>query len=255
MNLILLEGEELRNGADIVLTGRRAAHIVEVLRARPGDALRVGVLGGKVGRATVVAVAGGSVTLSAPALDTTPPAPWFDLALAIPRPKVLHRLWAPLAALGVRRIELLNAAKVERFYFDTHWLEESSYAPLLAEGLEQAGTTQMPTVTVRRAFRPFVEDVVPTLYAGAPKFVAHPRVGASAPLPSFSQSPAPGTPLPLVAIGPEGGWTDFEIGLLEKAGFQPFTLGARVLRTDTACAAICGALCGARISGPAQEAR
>lgn len=247
MNLILLDPGEVRDGADVALDGRRAAHVVEVLRAKPGDTLRVGVVGGGVGKATVVSAAPGAVVLSAPVLDAAPPAPWFDLVLAIPRPKVLHRLWAPLAALGVRRIELVNAAKVERFYFDTHWLEPSSYAPLLAEGLEQAGTTQLPQVALHRAFRPFVEDVVPARYADAPKFVAHLRIGATEPLPAFPQDPAPGTPLPLVAVGPEGGWTDFEIALLEKAGFRPFTLGARVLRTDTACAAICGALCGARV--------
>jgi len=42
----------------------------------------------------------------------------------------------------------------------------------------------------------------------------------------------------LLAVGPEGGWTDFEVQLLETHGFQPFGMGSRTLRTDTACIAL-----------------
>ena len=247
MNLILLEEGEAAS-REAALDGRRAQHIREVLRARPGDVLRVGAVGGPVGTARVVSLDAAGVVLGDLRLDAAPPAPWFDLVLAVPRPKVLHRLWAPLASLGVRRIALVNAAKVERFYFDTHWLDPAAYAPLLREGLEQAGATAVPEVSLHRAFRPFVEDDVPRLFPDAPKFVAHPRLGPQAPAPAFSTNPPPGSPLPLVAVGPEGGWTDFELGLLQKAGFIPLTLGVRPLRTDVACAAVAGALGGASVS-------
>ena len=42
----------------------------------------------------------------------------------------------------------------------------------------------------------------------------------------------------LLAIGPEGGWNDFEIALLEAHGFQSAGMGPRTLRTDTACIAL-----------------
>lgn len=246
MNLVILSRKEVADGRRIVLADRRAAHIADVLHPAPGNAIRVGVEGGKVGTATVAEIADGKVTLEAPHLTRNPPAPWFDIVLAVPRPKVLHRLWAPLASLGVRRIILVNAAKVEKFYFDTHWLAPDAYVPLLLEGLEQASTTTLPEVLVRRAFRPFVEDEVARDYADAPKFVAHPRLGGDGcAVTGFSQNPAPGAPLPLVAVGPEGGWTDFELDLLFKADFKPLTLGDRALRTDIACAALAGALAGA----------
>ena len=38
----------------------------------------------------------------------------------------------------------------------------------------------------------------------------------------------------VVAIGPEGGWNSFEIKLFDNAGFKAFSLGERILRTDTA---------------------
>jgi len=40
----------------------------------------------------------------------TPPRPSIDLLLAMPRPKVLKRLWAQFAALGVGRIFITTPA-------------------------------------------------------------------------------------------------------------------------------------------------
>jgi 16S rRNA (uracil1498-N3)-methyltransferase len=37
-----------------------------------------------------------------------------------------------------------------------------------------------------------------------------------------------------IAIGPEGGWTDKEIESAINAGFQPVSLGRRILRAVTA---------------------
>lgn len=246
MNLILLEPGEVAGGGPVVLGPRQASHVLDILRPKTGDTLRVGVLGGAVGRAEVLEAADGRVVLAPPALDTAPPRPWFDLLLAMPRPKVLRRLWAPMASLGVRRIYLANAAKVERCYFDNHWLSEETYGPLLREGLEQSCTTAPPEVVVVRRFRPFVEDVVPRDHADAPKFVAHPGhgVGAEGEPAHFPCDPPPGAPLPLLAIGPEGGWTDFELELLETAGFRRLSLGPRPLRTGVALCAAAGALMG-----------
>ncbi|UCC44665.1 MAG: RNA methyltransferase, partial [Candidatus Zixiibacteriota bacterium] len=41
----------------------------------------------------------------------------------------------------------------------------------------------------------------------------------------------------VVAVGPEGGWVDFEIDLMENHGFQRFRLGPWVLRVETAVSA------------------
>src|SRR5262249_22041264 len=38
----------------------------------------------------------------------------------------------------------------------------------------------------------------------------------------------------VVAIGPEGGWTDEEFAAAESAGFQQASLGQLILRTETA---------------------
>src|SRR5205823_10500285 len=88
---------------------------------------------------------------------TVPPRPPIDLLLALPRPKVMRRLWAQLAALGVGQIMLTNAERVERNYFDTHVLKPECYRPLLVEGLQQARDTRLPNVSIHRQFKVLVE--------------------------------------------------------------------------------------------------
>ena len=80
----------------------------------------------------------------------TPPRPRVDVLLALPRPKVLKRMWAQLASLGVGQIILTNASRVERDYFDTHVLTEACYRPLLIEGLQRLRRTEEAEVFLRR---------------------------------------------------------------------------------------------------------
>ena len=104
MNRILFHSTDLTPDTDrrLVLRDRRARHIIHVLRASPGDILRVGQLDGPIGTGRIAAITDNEVHLEL-TLNAVAPPPWIDLLLAVPRPKVLKRLWAQLAALGVGR--------------------------------------------------------------------------------------------------------------------------------------------------------
>lgn len=52
-------------------------------------------------------------------------------------------------------------------------------------------------------------------------------------------------------MGPEGGWTDFELNLLGAHGFRAVGMGSRTLRSDTACVALLALLHEAVRSDPA----
>jgi 16S rRNA (uracil1498-N3)-methyltransferase len=238
MNLILCEADEVDAQGVVALSGARAAHIRGVLRASPGHVVRLGLLDGPTGRGEVVAIDGETVRLRCE-LDAQPPrAPAIDLLLALPRPKVLRRLWAQLAALGVGRILLTNASRVERHYFDTHVLDEATYRPLLIEGLQQAVDTRVPRVSIHRQFRPLVEDVLGGAPADEARLVAHPGSDRS----PLAVTRGPGQHRVLLAIRPEGGWNTFELDLLAGHGFDAVSLGPRILRTDTACLALLAVL-------------
>ena len=233
MNRVLIHESELGPGGEVRLTGRRSLHIRKVLGATVGQTIRVGVLNGATGQG-VIREAGEEAVLLECALDAAPPPrSRVDLLLALPRPKVMKRLWAPLASLGVGRLILTNAAKVERNYFDTHWLSREYYEPLLVEGLEQSGDTWMPEVTIGRRFRPMVEDDLDGLAPRSRRLVAHP--GAAGGMNGVAVGSDERL---LLAIGPEGGWTDFELDLLERHAFRRIGMGWRRLRSDTACVAL-----------------
>ena len=243
MNLILCDATEVDAAGVVTLAGERATHIRSVLRAAPGDTVRLGVLDGPIGRGEVLSLDDGKVVLRCDLHGQLPPPPAVDLLLALPRPKVLRRLWAQLAALGVGRILLTNASRVERNYFDTHVLEESIYRPLLIEGLQQAGDTRLPRVSIHRQFRVLVEDELGPASNGERRLVAHP--GGERSLLTIAGEPHHGRVV--LAIGPEGGWNPFELELLTTRGFEPISLGPRILRTDTACIALI-ALLGLSVS-------
>jgi RsmE family RNA methyltransferase len=254
MNLLLVEPEAVRPDRTVVLDAAPAAHIAGVLRLGPGDTLRAGVVDGPRGAARVLAVEGGDgrswrVTVDfGEVLDhgEVPPRPRVDLLLALPRPKVLRRLLAPLAAIGVRRVYLTNAERVERCYFDAHVLSPEVQRPLLLQGLSQARDTRLPTVTVHRSLRGLVANGLPRYAPGAGRVMADVEGDARGPLPGVraacadarrrGEGPEPADVV--LAVGPEGGWRDGERQLLAEAGFVAASAGPRALRSETACVAL-----------------
>lgn len=234
VNLILLESRELLVEGRVKLADRRADHIRAVLKAQPGHRIRVGVVDGRRGTAEVLSAGEAGVELRCELTEEVPSRPRVDLLLALPRPKVMRRLWAQLAALGVGRIILTNARKVERVYFDTHVLKPETYRPLLVEGLQQAQDTRLPEVTIHRQLKVLVEDELDTLFPRGVRLVADPSARHGIGDLIF---PNAGGRV-LVAIGPEGGWTEYEIALLREHGFGAVSMGQRTLRADTACVAM-----------------
>jgi 16S rRNA (uracil1498-N3)-methyltransferase len=234
MNLILLDATEVDGNSRARLSGVRAAHLLRVLKVTPGQPVRVGVIDGAMGVGTVTSVSDGVVQLRCEFETKAPPLPAVDVLLALPRPKVMRRLWAQLAALGVGQVILTNAARVERDYFDTHVLSPDCYRPLLIEGLQQARDTRVPRVSIHKQFKVLVEDHLDDLFTRGLRIVAEPR--RDKPLTAAVEEHA-GERV-LLAIGPEGGWNDFELSLLERHGFVAVSMGARTLRSDTACVAL-----------------
>jgi RsmE family RNA methyltransferase len=234
VNLLILEPGEVSESGDVLLTDARAGHVLNVLKAAPGHDVRVGLLDGPRGVGTVQAADEGAVRLRCSFSTEVPPKPRVDLLLALPRPKVMRRLWAQLAALGVGRIMLTNAARVERNYFDTHVLSADCYRPLLVEGLQQAKDTRLPEVSIHKQLKVLVEDQLDHLFGGGGRIVADP---ASEVPPGTVARRHAGARL-LLAVGPEGGWNAFELALLKAHGFESAGMGPRTLRTDTACVAL-----------------
>ena len=242
MNRILFESDEIKDGV-ATFGGERAEHVMKVLHGEVGQVLKTGEINGLIGTSVITDISTPSSLFPLPSsLSITVTcshtekslSPWIDLILAPPRPRVMKRLLPQLAALGVGRIFLVGAKKVEKDFWGATLLKPENYRPLLIDGLMQAGTSILPTLETRRNFRKFIKEELDTLWPESRRIVAHPYGVELAPTSSLF-------PLPsslLLAIGPEGGWTDDEVALLEEHGFTRYSLGSRILRTDTATVAL-----------------
>ena len=183
MNLLLFEQHEL-DADRLSLSDQRAKHIHTVLKLKVGDTLRIGVVHGNMGRGKIMSMEDNAVELAVQ-LDCTPPAPpEVELILALPRPIMLQRILKQATVMGVRRFHLIRSAKVEKSFFQTPVLEPKKIKELLLEGLTQAVDTYLPEVLIHPRFKPFVQDIVPTLTGYG--LLAHP--GGAAELPDVYPS-------------------------------------------------------------------
>jgi RsmE family RNA methyltransferase len=230
VNLLLLEEADFVAADRVVLGDRRFTHMQEIHRVAVGDNLRVGRLGGQMGQAQVLRLEGHEAELQV-TFDQPPPAKLpLTLVLALPRPKMLRRVFQTVATMGVPKLILVNSYRVEKSFWQTPFLEPDAIREQLILGLEQARDTVLPEVIIEKRFKPFVEDRLPAISAGTLGLVGHP--GNHPPCPRGLNEPV------TLAIGPEGGWIPYEIDLLNKAGLTPVQLGDRILRVETAVTAL-----------------
>lgn len=226
MNIVVLDRSDWRDEEHVRLVDRRADHIRAVLRAAVGDSVRVGELNGYLGQGRICAIDADSVVLRVELSQPPPPRHRFDVVLALPRPKVLRRLFRTVAEYGVANLHLIHSARVEKSYWQSPLLAAERVHDALLAGMERASDTVVPQVHQYRRFRPFVEDQLKDICAGRPCWIA--QMGASL---ALRETP-PGDAV--VMVGPEGGFVPFELELAQAVLAQPVHLGSRTLSVDTA---------------------
>lgn len=232
MNLILLDPNDI--GADRharITDDRRLTHLREVHRATQGETFSVGIQGGHIGKGELVELSHEQAIFSLDTLEELPPPPLpVHLVLALPRPRMLARTLEHVTALGVKDITLLHTKRVEKSYWQSPELRPDKIHQHLMLGLEQAKDTHLPTVTLSKGFRPFIEAQLPLLLNGRRGLVAHPGMPNSCPR-GISDAT-------LLLVGPEGGFIEWEVEQLLAAGCEGIHLGPRILRVETAVTAL-----------------
>ena len=233
MNLIILENDTIKESI-AEITGNKLEHILTFIKPAIGDKLKVGVLNGLTGYGTVSEINERRIILRID-LQYPPPEPLpLKLVIAMPRPKVLNRIIQHSAAMGIKEIFIIKTWRVEKSYWNTPALNEINLKNQMIAGLAQSKDTILPTIKVKKFFKPFVEDELQDIIEGSLALVAHP----------ISKNDAPRSvnkPVTL-AIGPEGGFIPYEIEALEKIGFKSISLGERILRVETALPYLIGRL-------------
>lgn len=218
----------------------RYLHIKNILKSEVGDILKVGILNrGVIDSARLVDSSSETIRfdLGRSSSIRDNPRPNVDLILAVPRPLRLERLLPVISSLGVGRIVLVGADKVEKDYFGSHLFRRpQALRACLVEGLSQAGVDcNVPEIVVRKNLVKFLQQDVDVLFPPHDYFriIFHPQTDSPGKRISRLEGRC-GVSKAVVAIGPEGGWTDEELIRFENMGFENLHLGNRILRTDTA---------------------
>ena len=236
MNLLLFEEKELTEDRTLRLEGRRAEHLFCVLHAKAGDSLRAGMLGGGLGRAEVLECTRHSALLRADPCTTPPPPPREIVpVIALPRPQSFKKTLHFIASCGIRKAYFTGAEKVEKSYWKSDAVQEEHIRSELILGLEQGGTTILPDIRFRPHLRSFLAgEEMADLKSRLTPLLAHPR--------NAEKCPAQTDGRILLAIGPEGGFSDAEVDLFTAAGFRAVEIGPWILRVEFALSFLCGRL-------------
>ncbi len=231
--------DQFENGVAF-LRGDDARHLGRVLRAEPGQLYELSD-GEEVWLAKSERVDRDSVEFK---LIEPLPAPvartFVSLLLAIV--KFDHFEWALEKAteLGVDEVVPLSADRSEKGLILAAAKRAARWRKILHESGQQARRVRLPVLreatNAHDAFAACSTEIKVMLSERAQ---AKPLREIMEPFVSSRTQENPAAIA--LAIGPEGGWTDREFGAALKAGFVEATLGANILRTETAvCAALAG---------------
>ncbi len=152
--------------------------------------------------------------------------PSWQLYVAPPRGRNFESLLRVAVEFGVSRVVpvLCRYAVARPEQSSDHW------RAALISAAKQAINPRLPEVPAPQAFSLALAAAPQPGFVGAPGGVGRPLREMVPALAACRQI--------AIWIGPEGGFSDFEMQALEAAGVQPITIGNHVLRIETAMPAL-----------------
>jgi 16S rRNA (uracil1498-N3)-methyltransferase len=218
------------SGETAAIEGDTAHHLARVLRAQPGQVYELSD-GHRVRLARIEKVARDRVDLAL--LEEIPAhAPAIDVTLLLSIVKFDAFEWAIEKAteLGVSTIVPLAAARTEKALLAAAGKRAERWQKLLAEASQQSRRIRVPALhSVSQPTQAFSAHAAATQIL----FSEHPDAPS---LRQILQREAVRQKA-VVAIGPEGGWTDAELSAARTHNFREASLGKLILRAETAVAA------------------
>lgn len=237
MNMMMIFSEDFINGSDNLIKicdERRLTHLKKVLRVKEGKICQVGLLNGKIGNAEVIEITDNSITMKSSFTTDAPSKLPLTLVIALQRPNTVKKIIHSAISVGVKKIIFIGCFKVEKSYWDSSVLADESLYKEQLLALEQCVDTVPIKIEFCRYFKTFLEEVLPAFKQDSQLLLAHPDKEEN-----FSKFIDEEKETYLF-MGPEGGFTDYEVSALKEAGAKQLSLGSRILRTEFAFTALAG---------------
>ncbi len=213
-------------GQEVCLEGQEARHLAQVLRLEAGR--EVGLLDGqgRIGRFVIRKVSKKNAWLEQVSEELFPrPASLAVMALAFSKAVRRGFFMEKAVELGAHAVWLWQGDHSQgKLPADA----QASWQGRMIAGAKQCGNPWLPEV---RALSSGVDELV-ALSAKADYRILPWEMQTNVPMLTPDMAGRAG--LTVYVIGPEGGFSGRELAALREAGFTPVSLGARVLRCETA---------------------
>ncbi len=212
-------------GDHAYLFGPHAAHLSRVLRARVGQEFDISA-GDQLRRGRVLSVADDRVEFELGEIMETPSAPRIAVLLSVIKFDRMEWAIEKLTELGVASIVPLVARRTDARLSLAAGKRVERWRRIALEASEQSRRARPPEIAAPSRLK----DVLS--FEGDCKLLlneseVHASIGEVLGLGCATNSLA-------LAVGPEGGWTEEEVKMLEGAGWKSVSLGETILRTETA---------------------
>jgi 16S rRNA (uracil1498-N3)-methyltransferase len=213
----------------VTLSDGEAHHLIHVLRLQPDDIVDIFNGQGLCATCRVTVIRKRDAQLEVLSFQREdPPSPVVTLATAVPKGDRFDWLIEKTTELGVTRlIPLLTARSI----VDPRTSKLDKLRQTVVAACKQSGRNHLMEITSVTPWSIFVSQIVPEQRV----FVAHPT---GQELRAIDCQDASGTRETVMAIGPEGGFSDDEIQSALRSGAQAICLGRRILRIETAAIAL-----------------
>lgn len=222
-------------GSELRLSPEEGRHLSRVLRLRSGARVQVFDGRGREHEATLMDddPRRPVLRLGAPVAAVAEPRVRVTLGVTLLKGRKLDTVIRDATALGVAEIVPLLTHRAQAGGFGRDGASPGDrWRGIAIAAAKQCGRAVVPAIQPPARLPRFLEDARPEavrLLLAEPPADPGPASGG---LDALRNAPRPARAV--LAIGPEGGWTDDETRAAEAAGFRPLTLGRRTLRAETA---------------------
>lgn len=218
MNSIIL------NSIDEVITDSKTlAHIHETLKLNIGDQVKVTILNSGIGIATVHELTNEKLVLKMGNIKKAFPQ-WIDLIVGVSRPQTMKKVLEHGTTFGVGHFHFYKAELSEKSYLDSKLFVNNEFNEFTKLGLSQSTIfDRMPKV------KTYKYNPAKNFESISQKYILDLN-GAE----TFLDTTIDFTQPIILSVGPERGFTPYDLEHFTNAGFKSIKISSTVLRVENA---------------------